>query len=112
MSQPCLPLLQGQPEDFIGWSCGLMDKALVLGTKDCRFESCQDHGVLICPSNGSGFSDWEALSASFIKREAMSDCLTLPGHLWRGNDEPCLHRNPPFCHGAMQKWGLVAASED
>ena len=25
------------------WSCGLMDKALVLGTKDCRFESCQDH---------------------------------------------------------------------
>ena len=21
--------------------CGLMDKALVLGTKDCRFESCQ-----------------------------------------------------------------------
>ena len=24
-------------------SCGLMDKALVLGTKDCKFESCQDH---------------------------------------------------------------------
>lgn len=24
-------------------SCGLMDKALVFGTKDCRFESCQDH---------------------------------------------------------------------
>ena len=23
--------------------CGLMDKALVLGTKDCRFESCQGH---------------------------------------------------------------------
>ena len=21
--------------------CGLMDKALVFGTKDCRFESCQ-----------------------------------------------------------------------
>ena len=28
-------------------SCGLMDKALVFGTKDCRFESCQDH--LTCP---------------------------------------------------------------
>ncbi len=27
--------------------CGLMDKALVFGTKDCRFESCQ--GQLICP---------------------------------------------------------------
>ena len=24
-------------------SCGLMDKALVFGTKDCRFESYQDH---------------------------------------------------------------------
>jgi hypothetical protein len=23
------------------WPCGLMDKALVFGTKDCRFESCQ-----------------------------------------------------------------------
>ena len=42
MSLPCLPLLEGQPEDLIGWSCSLMDKALVLGTKDCRFESCQD----------------------------------------------------------------------
>ena len=27
------------------WSCGLMDKALVFGTKDCRFESCQGHMV-------------------------------------------------------------------
>jgi hypothetical protein len=26
--------------------CGLMDKALVLGTKDCRFESCQGHVLL------------------------------------------------------------------
>ena len=23
--------------------CGLMDKVLVFGTKDCRFESCQGH---------------------------------------------------------------------
>ena len=23
--------------------CGLMDKALVFGTKDCRYESCQGH---------------------------------------------------------------------
>ena len=23
--------------------CGLMDKALVFGTKDCRFKSCQGH---------------------------------------------------------------------
>ena len=26
--------------------CGLMDKALVFGTKDCRFESCQGHIAL------------------------------------------------------------------
>ena len=25
------------------WPCGLMDKALVFGTTDCRFESCQGH---------------------------------------------------------------------
>ena len=25
------------------WPCGLMDKALAFGTKDCRFESCQGH---------------------------------------------------------------------
>ena len=27
--------------------CGLMDKALVFGTKDCRFESCQGHQLLL-----------------------------------------------------------------
>ena len=27
------------------WPCGLMDKALVFGTKDCRFESCQGHAL-------------------------------------------------------------------
>ena len=32
----------------LNWSCGLMDKALVLGTKDCRFESCQDHLLCLC----------------------------------------------------------------
>ena len=30
-----------------GRPCGLMDKALVLGTKDCRFESCQGHALYI-----------------------------------------------------------------
>ena len=29
-------------ESFM-WPCGLMDKALVFGTKDCRFESGQGH---------------------------------------------------------------------
>ena len=29
------------------WSCGLMDKVLVFGTKDCRLESCQDQPVWV-----------------------------------------------------------------
>ena len=29
------------------WPCGLMDKALVFGTKDCRFESCQGHFTVV-----------------------------------------------------------------
>ena len=45
MSLPCLPLLEGQPDDFYPVVPGLMDKALVLGTKDCRLESCQDHAL-------------------------------------------------------------------
>jgi hypothetical protein len=28
---------------LFNWPCGLMDKALVFGTKDCRLESCQGH---------------------------------------------------------------------
>ena len=35
----CVLWLQPSPI----WPCGLMCKALVLGTKDCRFESCQGH---------------------------------------------------------------------
>ena len=30
------------------WPCGLMDKALVFGTKDCSFESCQGHNYSLC----------------------------------------------------------------
>ena len=56
MSLPCLLLLRGQPEVFIGWSCGLMDKALVLGTKDCRLESCQDQECLHHESRADGRS--------------------------------------------------------
>ena len=39
------------------WSCGLMDKALVFGTKDCRLESCQDQ----CPRQLLGLSVSAAL---------------------------------------------------
>ena len=30
-------------QGMLKWPCGLMDKALVFGTKDCRLESCQGH---------------------------------------------------------------------
>ena len=33
---------------LFNWPCGLMDKALVFGTKDCRFESCQGHFSSVC----------------------------------------------------------------
>ena len=29
------------------WPCGLMDKALVFGAKDCRLESCQGQLVSV-----------------------------------------------------------------
>ena len=33
----------GTADKYTYRSRGLMDKALVFGTKDCRFESCRDH---------------------------------------------------------------------
>jgi hypothetical protein len=39
-----------------GRPCGLMDKALVFGTKDCRFESCQGHALYIVAFVRSCFS--------------------------------------------------------
>ena len=29
--------------EFCQWPCGLLDKAVVFGTKDCRLEFCQGH---------------------------------------------------------------------
>ena len=40
---PFTPRVLGMSNAFRSWPCGLMDKALVFGTKDCRFESCQGH---------------------------------------------------------------------
>ena len=39
---PAAAAAAGAPLHIKG-PCGLMDKALVFGTKDCRFESCQGH---------------------------------------------------------------------
>ena len=44
------------------WSCGLMDKALVFGTKDCRLESCQDQHI------------WGALTAD-VPQFLQTECL-------------------------------------
>ena len=48
----------GAPESSYTWPCGLMDKALVFGTKDCRLESCQGHacafvGPAACPRHAA-----------------------------------------------------------
>jgi hypothetical protein len=50
-SNPGVPFSPRSPFAGVGrctctWPCGLMDKALVFGTKDCRFESCQGHSFL------------------------------------------------------------------
>ena len=49
----CTPCTQCDPSLALhAGSCGLMDKALAFGTKDCRFESCQDQvflSAIRCP---------------------------------------------------------------
>ena len=51
--------------------CGLMDKALVFGTKDCRFESCQGHlfiGRLVATVFGS---------VAYVARVSLSQAVSL-----------------------------------
>ena len=43
--------------------CGLMDKALVFGTKDCRFESCQGHPLCLAGRNPVAFHGYTAMDA-------------------------------------------------
>ena len=50
--------VNGVPEGSYTWPCGLMDKALVFGSKDCRPESCQGHacafvGPAACPRHAA-----------------------------------------------------------
>ena len=50
--------VKGAPESSHTWPCGLMDKALVFGSKDCRPESCQGHacacvGPAACPRHAA-----------------------------------------------------------
>ena len=65
----------GKSDDFghahhCTWPCGLMDKALVFGTKDCRFESCQGHFSRF--ANPSCSFNWK--SRSFVSRFANPSC--------------------------------------
>jgi hypothetical protein len=51
--------------------CGLMDKALVFGTKDCRFESCQGHFAQSAISQGGGnFSARDQVQAAVAQLAA------------------------------------------
>ena len=49
---------------ILQWPCGLMDKALVFGTKDCRFKSCQGHSVLGCFAPRTRARGWGAVPFS------------------------------------------------
>ena len=66
----CCLFLECACFQLMTWPCGLMDKALVFGTKDCRFESCQGHFSRFanpsCLFNGK--------SGSFVSRFANPSC--------------------------------------
>ena len=65
----------------INWPCGLMDKALVFGTKDCRFESCQGH----LSFKGILQTAWHAVSDGRFHLPKLLKPLLFPnviGHLY------------------------------
>ena len=79
---------------FVG-PCGLMDKALVFGTKDCRFESCQGHFYpllsficsylkkswppmvfkTVCPSGLRGWTQVPLAQAAWVQIPQLSFCF-------------------------------------
>ena len=70
------------------WPCGLMDKALVFGTKDCRFESCQ--GQLfqkILSLLGEGVTPSLRNSKSGARAPMKGTCAEHPRMTW--NMCPC-----------------------
>ena len=87
--QLCAPLFRqaascGISRAFFKWPCGLMDKALVFGTKDCRFESCQGHFLLSAPCAGTPvvrthstfFGIWREWTNAFIRKLGVPACDT------------------------------------
>ena len=74
----------GISKAFLKWPCGLMDKALVFGTKDCRFESCQGHFLLPAPCAGTpvvcthsnSFGTWREWANAFVRKLGVRACDT------------------------------------
>ena len=52
-------------DDVYKRPCGLMDKALVFGTKDCRFESCQGQVRKLC-------SNWRSV---VLVKQPLNTCV-------------------------------------
>ena len=78
------------------WPCGLMDKALVFGTKDCRFESCQGH----C----HGLEGWCSVITSNVSYSPCMSCsfnFRLPS---RGESGWC--SDMTSTHGAWRHAGV------
>ena len=90
-----------------------MDKALVFGTKDCRFESCQGHSVVTTPSAGCfglpfGFQTAKhSCLPSFTSAETASDlaCASI-GQLV----EHALRKR--MIRGSIPRGGYTFANED
>ena len=78
----------GAPGALASRPCGLMDKALVFGTKDCRFESCQ--GQLfqkILSLLGEGVTPSLRNSKSGARAPMKGTCAEHPRMTW--NMCPC-----------------------
>ena len=81
----------------------MMDKALVFGTKDCRFESCQDHRI------AAGRSD------SAVQQSSRS---LLETRQWHGADLQCLSvcmdndRSPYATASFRRKMSFVRARQE
>ena len=80
----------GCQREFRG-PCGLMDKALVFGTKDCRFESCQGHTPL------SWLSDADVVRGGLGRCVAVERLLPTQPHV---RPPTTLGESTPLCNSS------------
>ena len=72
-----------------------MDKALVFGTKDCRFESCQGHYILGSSGLGLMCYQWVAgravMALAVMTHSSPSWVFLFIGTLWGASAFVCMY---------------------